>query len=82
MPRCNAHSPMAYTPGALVASVSSTTMPPRSPTPMPAARASSSRGRMPADTTTMSNGRSASLVARPVTAGSPSTSRVPQPTCT
>ena len=44
--------------GSLVVSASSTTTPPRSPIASPHSRASSSRGRMPVEMTTMSKARS------------------------
>ena len=54
MPRCQATSPMAKMSGSVVCKRSSTTTPPRGPTSRPQSRASSSRGRMPAEMTTMS----------------------------
>ena len=76
-----AHSPIAHTCGSEVRQRSSTSTPPRSATSSPAARASASRGRMPAEkTTTCASTGSSSLSASPVTRpSSPSTSWVIAP---
>ncbi len=57
-PQANAHSPMAKMSSSEVRHEASTTMPPRGPVARPALRPRSSRGRMPAEKTIMSTGRS------------------------
>ncbi len=78
----SAHSPIANTAGSDVRHSSSTAIPPRSPSARPHSRASSSRGRTPAEKTTRSTAsEDPSERAIPLTAPLPSTvtSRVPTP---
>ncbi|MNI48487.1 hypothetical protein D3C73_1030530 [compost metagenome] len=62
MPSNRAHSPIANIAGSLVCIFSSTTIPPRGPTSIPQAFASSSRGLIPADITSMSASNTVSSV--------------------